>query len=107
MSNVPSVRQIISHGSDEYITNIIDYLMSNLKLESEIEDSVNEELTYQAEVSEFDVVDVGVLDPPAEESFGLFDVNNNDDDNDFLNFNVLDEFWDLESDDLLFIDYGK
>ena len=95
MSNVPSVRQIISHGSDEYITNIIDYLMSNLKLESEIEDSVNEELTYQAEVSEFD-----------EESFGLFDVNNNDD-NDFLNFNGLDEFWDLELDDLLFIDYGK
>ena len=69
--------------------------MSNLKLESEIEDSVNEELTYQAEVSEFD-----------EESFGLFDVNNNDD-NDFLNFNGLDEFWDLELDDLLFIDYGK
>ena len=106
MSNIPSVRQIISHGSNECVTSIIDYLMSNLKLESEIEDSVNEELTYQAEVSEFDVVDVGVLDPPAEESFGLFDVNNNDD-NDFLNFNGLDEFWDLELDDLLFIDYGK
>ena len=106
MSDVPSVRQIISHGSNEYVTSIIDYLMSNLKLESEIEDSVNQELTYQAEVSEFDELDVGVHDPPVEESFGLFDVNNNDD-NDFLNFNGLDGFWDLELDDLLFIDYGK
>ena len=80
--------------------------MSNLNLESEIEYSDNEELTFQAEVSEINDHEGGEHDPQVNESFGLFDVNNNDD-NDFLNFNGLDEFWDLELDDLFFIDYGK
>ena len=58
MCSVSGVRQTSTQCSNECITSIIDYLMSNLNLESEIENYNDQELDFKAEVSEFDELDL-------------------------------------------------